>query len=669
MIREFYVFQRSGSPVFHRSYGGGEVDEALLSGFLAAVFSFAKEIGHGGIQTMAMEDTVFVYKISGDLIFAVAVDVGDDEEVARGFLAQVAEEFFREFEGEIGGEHVKPLPSDFFNSVLDSLVKEYNSRLMVKEVFSTPFLTVEGGEAASFDVELAGVFLFLEAIRSQGLKLLRRKEMRITAVANFLWPFWIVPCGEGGNLIVDGIFEDPMTIDFFSPPSFEHIEASLDKEGDPLEVIERIMSFLRKGGERKSFSINSLVGYEYAEELASLLSSARMVRVKGAAVLRPTLRREALERIRGDFMRILEDVRENAERLKRLSGGVVGVAEAYFEMLKRERENVEREYSEKLEKVRREVEDNKVRLEGEKFQKVKELNAWLHEEARKAFLDVEEKIGSLTSLLNGFLKFTSNIGGEACKEVMLEESIGLLRQAVERIDGLRKYMELSQSMLRDAKKRVENVLKEVRRERQLMEKTFRELMLKEQERVSVVEREMRRRILEVERVKETYRKKLRTLYEYLERLLKVQEEDEAKLVKLMVRIFDVEEVQPVYLSIYIAEMAEDGKSRIIVIPPMVLSRRGEPKPSLGLKRGALPINITPVASFLKERFEEHLKNPEFAKGIRDILDMMNILSQKEVELKLYDGLSFLLKNNYISKKDFSSVKANAIELFSEMKRA
>ncbi|MEM1885179.1 MAG: hypothetical protein QXZ24_06195, partial [Candidatus Jordarchaeales archaeon] len=78
MIKEFYIFQRTGSPVFHRNYGGSKVDEALLSGFLAAIFSFASEIGHGGIQSMATKDGVFVYDVAEDYIFAVAVDLDDD---------------------------------------------------------------------------------------------------------------------------------------------------------------------------------------------------------------------------------------------------------------------------------------------------------------------------------------------------------------------------------------------------------------------------------------------------------------------------------------------------------------------------------------------------------------------------------------------------------------
>jgi hypothetical protein len=56
MIKAFYVLLKTGESLFHRVYGRNQVDESLFSGFLGAVYNFAREIGHGDIQTMEMGD-------------------------------------------------------------------------------------------------------------------------------------------------------------------------------------------------------------------------------------------------------------------------------------------------------------------------------------------------------------------------------------------------------------------------------------------------------------------------------------------------------------------------------------------------------------------------------------------------------------------------------------
>ncbi|MEX2707201.1 MAG: hypothetical protein Q6352_018375, partial [Candidatus Freyrarchaeum guaymaensis] len=60
MIKEFYVLLKSGESLFHKVYGENRVDESLFSGFLGAVYTFAREIGHGDIKTMEMGDAKFI---------------------------------------------------------------------------------------------------------------------------------------------------------------------------------------------------------------------------------------------------------------------------------------------------------------------------------------------------------------------------------------------------------------------------------------------------------------------------------------------------------------------------------------------------------------------------------------------------------------------------------
>ncbi|MEX2751379.1 MAG: hypothetical protein Q6366_005785, partial [Candidatus Freyarchaeota archaeon] len=69
MIKAFHILLKSGEPLFHRVYGKEQVDESLFSGFLGAVYNFARELGHGDIKTVEVGDARFVCEVSENLIF------------------------------------------------------------------------------------------------------------------------------------------------------------------------------------------------------------------------------------------------------------------------------------------------------------------------------------------------------------------------------------------------------------------------------------------------------------------------------------------------------------------------------------------------------------------------------------------------------------------------
>lgn len=653
MIREFYVFQRSGNPVFHRSYGESRVDEALLSGFLAAVFSFAKEIGHGEIQSMVMKDTVFVYEVSGDFIFAVAVDLDDDEEAARGFLSRAISLFSDSYKGELDEQS----SLEAFGKVLEPLISEYNSRLMVKDVFCAPFLIL-GDEEGGDDVSLAAAFLMLEKMRGQSISLIKRKNVHVSSVAKILWPFWVVPAEAGSCVIVDGLFKDPVVIRCFSPPDFKEEDELSDSAQDPLKTINKIARILKEKGSYETFSIPGLVGYENAQELTTFLAFARTIKVKDIAILKTAFSEAEVNVVREKFLSVLRTVRENAERLKALSERVVGIAETHIRKLEEERSRVESEYLEKIEKLKQEISEERRIAEEEKGKRIREIERLACQTVWEEIDKVKEFMTALSSSIMSVIDFASSSLGANGKDE--KGKLIILEELVSQLDELKAKMKNMNEAVKHVEKAARSAIDEAQRKTRAVEQQVEKMISSMERRVDEVRKEMEARLSLIDKVKEKYRGKLKDVYNYLEEHLKTHEADIATLTGSMVKTFNVEAPCVFYLTAYLAELKENGSSDIILIPPINLPKKEREK---DVRMEDVVSKLT--ESFLKKKFEQHLKERELAEEVRSILAEMNLLKRKELEPKIYDGLNYLLREGHITKKDFSMVKMGVIELFRE----
>ncbi len=649
MIREFYVFKRSGNPVFHKSYGEKRVDEALLSGFLAAVFSFAREIGHGEIQSMVMKDTVFVYEVAGDLIFAVAVDLDDDEETARGFLSQAISLFPDSYKDELNERVI-----DSFGKNLEPLISKYNSRLMVKDVFCAPFLI--SGDESNDEISLAMVFLMLERMKSQRIGLLKRRKVYVRSVAKILWPFWIVPAEVRGCVIVDGLFRDPIIIKCFSPPDLKEEELEMSSVKDPLKAIDRIARNLKEKGTYETFSIPSLVGHEHAQELVKFFAYARTSKVKDATILSPIVDEVEVNNVKEKFLNVFKAVRENAERLKALSEKVVKIAETHIKWLEEEESRIEKEYLERIKRLEQEIDEERRRAEEEKSQIKKEVGEWACQVASKEVESVKEHVASLSSSIMNVADFISNALKPSEREEI--DKLGSLEELVSLLERLKSEMKVVDEDVRHAERAVRSVISEAQKRYQSVEQQIEKKISDMEKKVNDVRREMEARLSSISKVKEKYREKLKDIYSYLERHLKTHEADIATLTGSMINGFNPERPSLVYMTTYVAELNENGDTQIILISPVSLIKKPEEKKIDDVVEKSM-------ASFLKKRFEEHLREHWFAEEVKKALAEINLLKQKELEPKVYDGLSSLLKEGYITKKEFSMIKMNVIEFFRE----
>ncbi|MFW9994417.1 MAG: V4R domain-containing protein [Candidatus Odinarchaeota archaeon] len=99
MIREVNIFHSNGISIIHLNLGvtDREVDKNLFAGVSSAVSTFLKELGHGVLHSINVEDGIIVYSSSHGLFFAVHASGPEGEVIGPFFVKQIEFEFIKTF--------------------------------------------------------------------------------------------------------------------------------------------------------------------------------------------------------------------------------------------------------------------------------------------------------------------------------------------------------------------------------------------------------------------------------------------------------------------------------------------------------------------------------------------------------------------------------------------
>ncbi len=84
-------------PLFNFAPDGAPKLDALVAGFLSAQAGFAEEIGEGQIQVVTFAENKFVYESREDVLFIIVIGQGDDENVYRVIIKEIAQTFERQY--------------------------------------------------------------------------------------------------------------------------------------------------------------------------------------------------------------------------------------------------------------------------------------------------------------------------------------------------------------------------------------------------------------------------------------------------------------------------------------------------------------------------------------------------------------------------------------------
>ena len=187
MLKTVLIFRTHGVMVYSHSYTVGGKEPAIVSGFLAAFSSFAKEIGEGQIRSITMHNSLVLMAIQRDLCFAVFFDQDDDETQGKFILEKMIESFFLRYQDLLKQKHVDLNEYQGFTKTLDKLVVmknvyeivESTSNLLTIKEIQTTYAEKFGENVAQAKLkDVAEVLVENDAIRkiTQGKDICYRKK-------------------------------------------------------------------------------------------------------------------------------------------------------------------------------------------------------------------------------------------------------------------------------------------------------------------------------------------------------------------------------------------------------------------------------------------------------------------------------------------------------------
>ena len=104
MISKILIIMSSGVLCYSKTFFGEDfIDNDLISGFLTAISSIAKEIGGGEIESLNFRNFNFIYTNDDEKLcmFIIVTDIDDPEEEAREKLDSLKNEFIERFHDDL----------------------------------------------------------------------------------------------------------------------------------------------------------------------------------------------------------------------------------------------------------------------------------------------------------------------------------------------------------------------------------------------------------------------------------------------------------------------------------------------------------------------------------------------------------------------------------------
>ncbi len=680
MVKAFYVLLNSGEPLFHKDYGEKKVDESLFSGFLGAVYTFAKELGHSDIQTMEMGDAKFICEVSENLIFVVVVGKDEDEQEIKNFLGFASKNFINRFRDELKRWRGDVTVFRSFSEDLDILVEDYQTKTLPGKVKLAPFLREETSEfsAYPFDVEIASIFSLLEDVRNRGGGLLRkRSEEELTGIIRVLWPFWMVPYIDGDSIVVlDAMSTGFLSLEINRTSVMGKDERLLETNNahEFVTAIEKLLSD-SKNETLEEFPLYGFLDPEVVKEIEVCLSHSKLSEAKEYIIVSPLISQSQAIENRNVFLGLIEELNRYNKKLMKKNNLVVSITEKWIKRIQEKIGETKEAYRIKMEETRKDVEKQIEILLRLRDDELKNVDACLIEEDKNLVLEIKNLFGPLIEVLEDVaLKSTEEI----------ERKMNNQNDILERINGrIEKITNVSEYMNK-TKKIVENISKSIKKIDSTIEKMAKRTGIEKDSIIQNFEDKIVEQNSRIERLKEEFENVLdkqqalmdkasNALHELRELFQSERKEIDQLLKKLNSLIIKspnkIFSPSIFYVPIYISKFEDLKKERFFIVPPLLLLKSRTPICNLGQK--TLPLDL-PTSLFLETIIKsvETLINEnkelrfELEKGFKET----NLIGSKKTEKHLHKGLKNLLRMNILNEKNFQILNARTTGIFRKEKK-
>lgn len=681
MIKAFYVLLNSGEPLFHRVYDKNQVDESLFSGFLGAVYNFAREIGHGDIQTMEMGDVKVVCEVSNNLIFVVVVDRDDDEQEIKNFLSSASKSFINSFGKELEEWRGNVTVFRPFGKELDRIAQNYRMKRLSGTVKLAPFLREDTGEstACSFDVEIASVFSLLEDVRNRGGGLLRKKpEEELIGVIKILWPFWVLPYKNGNHAIfVDAMSADALRIKIKRSPTVENVKSLLNVNDANVFVntFENLLLDLENEAEEE-FSLCGILDLETVKDMGICLSQANLSDSKGCVVLRPLINTKRAIESKNSFSEFFEELNKYYQKLVENYGFVTSTAEIWLKKIQESMLEIKENYKTKIEETAKDVELQIETLMRLREEELKNIDAWFTEEDKNLVLEIKNLFGPLLKVLEEVaLKSTEEIEKKVDTQIstsqIIDGRIEKLANVAEYMNKTKKVVENISKSIKKIESTIEKITKKTQTDKTLVMQNFDKKIVEQNSRINKLKEELESAIRTQQKLIDKITATLKELIALFER--KIKETNEL-IEGLNLQIINSPEkaYSPslLYIPIYISKFQDLKKERYYIVPPLLLLKSEIPRHDFGQKTLPLDLLTSGFSKMLKERVEKLInENKELRDEIEKGFNKTNLINSRQIETYIYNGLDYLLSLNIINEENAQTLKARIAEIFKQQKHS
>ncbi|MEM2134908.1 MAG: hypothetical protein QXG44_08655 [Candidatus Jordarchaeaceae archaeon] len=676
MIKAFHILLKSGEPLFHRVYGKEQVDESLFSGFLGAVYNFARELGHGDIKTVEVGDARFVCEVSENLIFVAVVGKDDDEQELKNFLGFASKAFVNRFKEELKTWHGNVTVFRPFTQELDHLVEDYQMKRLPGKVKLVPFLRDASGGPSSypFNVEIASVFSLLEDVRERGGGFLWKKpEEELRGIVRVLWPFWIVPFEDGDRgVIVDAMSTAALQIRAKRYPALDNADNFL--KINSVDVFVNSLEDLLLDLESEKLEEFPLYGFlvpELVKDLEISFSQARLGETKDYVVFRPLVTRTQAVENKTVFMKLIQDLEMRSQRLMERENFLTLITEKWLKVISEKIVETGESYKVKIEETVKDVEKQIGMLLQLREEELKKLDAWFAEADKNLILEIKELFGPLIEVLEDVaLKSTEEIEKSIDEKIsvleVIEGRIQKLANVSEYMNKTKKLVENISKSIKKIDSTIEKISKKIEIDKNAILKDFDGKIMEQRSRVDLLKEEakdvlskqqilmgrVKSKIQELSQLFQRERKEIGHLLNLLNSLI----------VKMPDKIFSP---SLFYIPLYIGKFEDTKQERFFVVPPLVLLKSNETI-SCDFGQKTLPLDL-PNPAFLeavKGRAETLINDSKELKlEIQKGLKKANLINSQQIETSIYEGLNNLLSLNILTEKDFQILKARAKEVF------
>ncbi|MFB0561627.1 MAG: hypothetical protein ACETWM_10510 [Candidatus Lokiarchaeia archaeon] len=681
MVKAFYVLLKSGESLFYKVYGKNNVDESLLSGFLGAVYTFAREIGHGDIKTMEMGDAKFICEVSGNLIFVVVVEKDEDEQGIKNFLGFASKGFVIRFSDELKRWRGDVTVFRPFSEDLDLLVEDYQAKRLPGKVRLAPFLREDTSEfsAYPFDVEIASVFSLLEDVRDRGGGLLRKRpEEELTGVIRVLWPFWMVPYKDGDNVVIlDAMSTDFLQVKINRCQATGKVESLLETKNidDFVTAIEKLL-LDSKNEMLEEFPLYGFLEPTIVKEMEVCLSHSKFCETRGYVVVRPLISQSQAVENKSVFIGLIEELKRYSQKVMENGNLVVSITDKWIKRIREKIGEIKETYQIRIEETSKDVEKQIEILLRLREEELKNIDSWLAEEDKNLVLEIKSLFGPLVEVLEDVaLKSTEEIERKMNNQIDMLE---LINGRIEKISNVSEYMNKTKKLVEKISKSIkkidstlEKITKQTETEKNSVIEDFEEKIAEQNSRIDILKEELEDALSKQQALMEKATNTLKELRELFQNERNEIDQLLKKLNSLIIKLQNkIYSPSIFYIPLYISKFGDLKKERFFIVPPLLLLKsKRVPICNFGQKTLPLDLQTSLFLDTIIEKVETLInENKELRYELEKGFNETNLIDSQQIETFIYEGLNNLLRMNILNEKNFQTLKERVVDTYRKEQR-